>query len=102
MVELTEVRRQKIAWQKEATQWLATGRTADALTAYERDQQVRAAPTRKAAREALLAAWQGAGEGHPRDSRLMLAYTRADVHSLNTRARELRQARRRTRCWGND
>jgi Ti-type conjugative transfer relaxase TraA len=92
MAELTEVRRQKIAWQKEATQWLATGRTADALTAYERDQQVRAAPTREAAREALLVAWQGAGEGHPKDSRLMLAYTRVDVHALNTRARELRRA----------
>jgi Ti-type conjugative transfer relaxase TraA len=92
MAELTEVRRQKIAWQKEATQWLAAGRTVEALTAYERDQQVRVAPTREAAREALLAAWQGAGEGHPRDSRLMLAYTRADVHSLNTRARELRRA----------
>jgi hypothetical protein len=33
-----------------------------------------------------------AGEGHPEDSQLMLAYTRNDVHSLNTRARELLQA----------
>jgi Ti-type conjugative transfer relaxase TraA len=91
-VELTEVWRQKIAWQREATQQLFSGRTAEALEAYGRDGSVRAAPTREEAREALLAAWQQAGREHPGESRLMLAYTRDDVRQLNARARELRRA----------
>jgi Ti-type conjugative transfer relaxase TraA len=91
-VELTEVWRQKIAWQKEATQQFFSGRTAEALEAYERDGSVRAAPTRGEAREALLTAWSQAGREHPGESRLMLAYTRDDVQQLNARARELRRA----------
>jgi Ti-type conjugative transfer relaxase TraA len=89
--ELTEVRRQQHAWQQQATGWLATGRTAEALEAYEREQRVRAAPTRDEARGALLMAWQRAGRERPSESRLMLAYTRDDVQALNERARALRQ-----------
>ncbi|MGH8227242.1 MAG: Ti-type conjugative transfer relaxase TraA [Steroidobacteraceae bacterium] len=92
MTELSEVRRQKVAWQKEATQQLAHGRTREALTAYERAQHIEASPTREAAREAMLAAWQRAGQERPSESRLMLAYTRDDVQALNARARELRAA----------
>jgi Ti-type conjugative transfer relaxase TraA len=91
-VELTEVWRQKIAWQREATQQFFSGRTAEALEAYGRDGSVRAAATRGEAREALLAAWSQAGREHPGESRLMLAYTRDDVRQLNTQARELRRA----------
>jgi Ti-type conjugative transfer relaxase TraA len=90
--ELTEVWRQETAWQKKATQQFFSGRTAEALEAYERDGSVRAAPTRGEAREALLAAWSQAGREHPGESRLMLTYTRDDVRQLNVRARELRRA----------
>ena len=92
VVELTEVRRQKHDWQKEATHQLATGRTEQALTAYEQEHRVKASPDREAAREAMIASWQRGGEERPADSRLMLAYTRADVQALNTRVRQLRQA----------
>ena len=91
-VELTEVWRQKVEWQREATQQLFAGRTAEALEAYERDGSVQAASTRSAAREDLLAAWSQAGRAHPGESRLMLAYTRDDVRQLNAQARELRRA----------
>jgi Ti-type conjugative transfer relaxase TraA len=93
-VELTEVWRQKHAWQKEATQQFAAGRTAEALDAYGRAGWIQAAATRGEAREALLAAWQQGGREHRGESRLMLAYTREDVRHLNARARELRQAAR--------
>jgi len=92
MVELNEVWRQKLAWQKEATQQLAAGRTAEALKAYQRDGFIQAAPTRDAARMALLAAWQQSRQEQPAEARLMLAYTRADVQQLNEQARALRQA----------
>lgn len=88
--ELTEVRRQKQAWQRQATEQLATGRTSQALAAYELQGCVRVAPTRTAAREALLAAWERAGRQCPGMSRLMLAYTRDEVRQLNEQARAVR------------
>jgi len=92
VVEMNEVRRQRQAWQKEATQKLASGHTREALDAYEREQRVKAAPTRAQAREAMIMAWDRAGHERPSESRLMLAYTRDDVKALNERARELRKA----------
>ena len=91
-VELTEVWRQRHAWQKEATQQLFAGRTVEALDAYGHEGWIQATSTRGEAREALLAAWQQGGREHPGESRLMLAYTREDVRQLNAQARELRQA----------
>ena len=92
MVELTEVRRQRKSWQKEATRHLATGRTGEALQAYTHQERVRMELTREEAREAMLAAWSNDGQAHPGGSRLMLAYTRDDVQALNTGARALRAA----------
>jgi Ti-type conjugative transfer relaxase TraA len=89
VVEMNEVRRQRQAWQKEATQRLASGQTREALVAYEREQRVKAEPTRAQAREAMIMAWDRAGRDRPSESRLMLAYTRDDVQALNERAREL-------------
>ena len=90
--EINEVRRQKLDWQKEATQQLATGRTVEALQSYEQAQAIRAAPTREAARKALLVSWREAGARHPGESRLILSYTRDEVRQLNAQARELRRA----------
>ncbi len=92
MAELTQVRRQRKTWQKEATQQLATGRTGQALDAYIHQERVRAAPTREEAREAMLSTWARDGQENAGDSRLMLAYTRDDVRSLNEGARALRAA----------
>ncbi|WP_250638207.1 AAA family ATPase [Sphingomonas melonis] len=47
---MTEVRRQREDWQKEATRALATGRTGEALDAYGAHGMVHAADTREAAR----------------------------------------------------
>jgi Ti-type conjugative transfer relaxase TraA len=92
MVELNEVWRQKLQWQQEATRQLATGRTVESLQAYGRDGSIQAASTREEARKALLAAWQNGRHDRPTESRIMLAYTRADVRQLNEQARALRQA----------
>ena len=90
--EINEVRRQKIAWQQEATKQFAAGHTVEALEAYRQHQAIQVAPTRDEARKALLSAWRAAEVEHPGESRLMLAYTRADVKVLNEQARALRQA----------
>ena len=89
--ELTEVWRQKHAWQKEATQQLFYGRTIEALEAYGREGCIQSFSTREGARQAVLAAWRHSGQQHPKESQLMLAFTRDDVRELNAQARELRR-----------
>jgi ATP-dependent exoDNAse (exonuclease V) alpha subunit len=93
MVHLNEVRRQRHAWQREATQQLAAGQTAEALTAYEKQGAVVQVTHHEAAKSALLARWAKEGRDEPKASRLMLAYTRDDVRELNLLARTLRQQR---------
>lgn len=87
-VEITEVRRQRPEWQREATRELATGRTAAALDRYEAAGMVRGHATQAEAREALVAGWDAERRAAPGQSRVMLAYTRADVAELNRLGRE--------------
>lgn len=91
--EVTEVRRQREGWQREATGELATGRTAAALDRYEAAGMVREHGTAEEARAALVAGWMEARQGREDSgevsapSQVMLAHTRADVTDLNARAR---------------
>jgi Ti-type conjugative transfer relaxase TraA len=86
--EITEVRRQREGWQREATRDLATGHTGEALERYMAAGMVQEAETRSEARAALVAGWEAMREAHPEESRIILAYTRADVGELNALARE--------------
>jgi Ti-type conjugative transfer relaxase TraA len=90
VAELSEVRRQAHAWQRQATRHLSTGDTATALATYEREKAIHQHSTRSSARAALLARWAHDGEKSP-GTRLMLAYTRADVAELNALARKWRR-----------
>jgi Ti-type conjugative transfer relaxase TraA len=89
--QLHEVKRQRHAWQREATQQFTSGRTADALMNYEQQGLVIQVATHAAARQALLARAARDAQLQPEQQRLMLAYTREDVRELNTLARTLRQ-----------
>ncbi len=86
--EIGEVRRQRAAWQREATRELATGRTGAALGRYEQAGMVQGAETREAACTALVEAWDAERRAEPGQSRVILAYTRADVAELNALARQ--------------
>jgi ATP-dependent exoDNAse (exonuclease V) alpha subunit len=59
-VEITEIRRQRADWQRDATRELATGRTAEALGRYAQAGMVRMAETHEAARVALVEGWAAA------------------------------------------
>src|SRR3989338_6799256 len=72
-VEITEVRRQHEDWQRDATRHLATGRTGQALAAYEARGMVHAAETRDQAREALVERWGRERAAEPDKSRIILA-----------------------------
>ena len=88
LVELTQVRRQKESWAREATQQLASGETLKAIKAYEARGAIVAGATREDAQRQLLTSWSVDRKSHPEESRLILAYTREDVRELNHQARE--------------
>ena len=91
--EITTIRRQHEAWQRDATRELATGRTEAALERYAAAGMVQAADTREGARAGLVAIWDAARRQSPHVSQVILAYTRTDVRDLNEKARaELRAA----------
>ena len=87
-VEITEIRRQHADWQRDATRYLATGRTGEAIRAYDEHGMVHANDTREAAREVLIARWDGARQADPAASRIILTHTNDEVRALNLMARK--------------
>jgi len=86
--ELTHVRRQQADWQRDATRWLATERTGQAIEAYAEHGAVHAAETREAARADLVARWDRDRLASPGDSRIILTHTNDEVQALNQLARQ--------------
>ncbi len=86
--EISEVRRQHEDWQRDATRALATGRTAQAVHAYEAHGMVQAADTREAARAELVDQWDAQRNVDPDKTRIILTHTNAEVRDLNLAARE--------------
>ncbi|WP_339703542.1 Ti-type conjugative transfer relaxase TraA [uncultured Sphingosinicella sp.] len=87
-VEVTEIRRQHDAWQRDAVRQLATGRTAEAVHALKEHDRIHAAPTEADAKKQLIDRWDRDRKAQPQKSRLILAHTRADVAGLNALARQ--------------
>ncbi|RSV12321.1 Ti-type conjugative transfer relaxase TraA [Sphingomonas sp. ABOLG] len=86
--EITEVRRQREGWQRDATRALATGRTSEALAAYAAHGMVHAADTREAARAELVDGWDRQRQAEPDKTRIILTHTNAEVRELNGEARD--------------
>lgn len=86
--EIGEIRRQRAEWQRDATKALATGRTGEAVHAYEQGGMVHAAETREQARAELIARWDAQRRADPDQSRIILTHTNAQVRDLNLAARE--------------
>jgi Ti-type conjugative transfer relaxase TraA len=90
--EIGEVRRQREDWQRDATRDLATGRTGDAIQAYETHGMVHAAPTREQARDDLIGRWDRERQASPDQSRIILTHTNDEVRALNDAARDRMRA----------
>ena len=86
--EITEIRRQREDWQRDATRALATGRTVVALSAYRERGMVVPAETREQARAGLVEGWDRQRQAEPKRSRIILTHTNAEVQALNGEARE--------------
>lgn len=92
-VEVTDIRRQREGWQRDATRQLATGRTGEALHAYDEYGHVHAAETRENARADLIDRWDRDRAAAPNATRIILTHTNDDARSLNELARgQLRAA----------
>ena len=91
-VEITEVRRQREEWQRDATRHLATGRTGEAVAAYADKGMVHAAETREQARADLVDRWDRERQAHPDSSRIILTHTNVEVRDLNETARDRMRA----------
>jgi Ti-type conjugative transfer relaxase TraA len=87
-IEITEVRRQREDWQREATRHLATERTGEAIHAYAARGAVHAADTREQARADLIERWDRDRQVTPDASRIILTHTNDEVHDLNLAARD--------------
>ena len=87
-IEITEVRRQRIDWQQDATRQLATDRTGEAIRAYADHGMVHAAETREQARGDMLDRWDRERQASPGDTRIMLTHTNDEVRELNEAARD--------------
>src|SRR5690554_6641156 len=87
-IEITTVRRQREDWQRDATRDLATGRTREAIHAYDRNDMVHEAQTREQARDDLIKRWDRDRQAAPDASRIILTHTNAEVRELNEAARD--------------
>ena len=90
--EIGEVRRQREDWQRDATRDLATGRTGDAIHAYDAHGMVHEAATREQARDDLIDRWDRDRQASPDRSRIILTHTNDEVRALNEAARERMRA----------
>src|SRR3546814_11205603 len=86
--EINEVRRQHEDWQRDATRALATGRTGEAIHAYEQHGMVHAAEPREAERAAVIDTWDAQRRAAPGQNQTTLTTT-----NCRTGARQRRKER---------
>jgi ATP-dependent exoDNAse (exonuclease V) alpha subunit len=91
-MELTEVRRQRIPWQQEATKAFAKGHVSEAVHRYDTANHLHEYRTQALAKQGLVELWNDLRLANPLQTQIMLAYTKVDVQELNERARDLRRA----------
>jgi AAA domain len=96
--ELTENRRQRHAWEREALELVRSGLVDEAVAAYREHDRVVVAESKTAATLALLSDWWAAWQQTERDPDqdvVVLAQRRAEVDRLNTACQQLLSARGR-------
>ncbi|MUZ76192.1 Ti-type conjugative transfer relaxase TraA [Agrobacterium vitis] len=82
-VELSEIRRQREGWQREASVAFATHRTAEGLAAYRDNGNISFAETGDEARAAIVQDYLADREQRPDGTRVAMAHRRADVRAIN-------------------
>lgn len=91
--ELSEIRRQRVDWQREASVDFATHRTAEGLAAYRDNGNIHFAETGEDARAAIVRDYLDDRDQRPDGTRVAMAHRRADVRALNEDIRSALQER---------
>ncbi len=85
--ELNQIRRQTTPWQVQASLDCALGAVDKALAAYQQHDHLHQFRYQHEAKEQLINFWNDARMNNPKESQIILAYTRQDVKELNELAR---------------
>ncbi|NEK34401.1 Ti-type conjugative transfer relaxase TraA [Rhizobium leguminosarum] len=91
--QLSEVRRQKADWQKQASIDFASHRTAAGLSAYEARGSVHLKTDRAETLKAIIADYVADRSANPNDTRIAMAHRRDDVRAINAGLRAQLQDR---------
>ncbi|MCK9552687.1 MAG: Ti-type conjugative transfer relaxase TraA, partial [Aquamicrobium sp.] len=81
--ELSEIRRQRVDWQREASVAFATHRTAEGLAAYQEHGNISFADTGEDARGQIVRDYLADRDERPDGTRVAMAHRRADVRAIN-------------------
>ena len=81
--ELSDIRRQRQDWQREASVAFATHRTADGLAAYRDHGDIHFAASQDEARAGIVRDYLADRDARPDGTRVAMAHRRADVRALN-------------------
>ena len=81
--ELSEIRRQRVDWQREASVAFATHRTAEGLAAYHEHGDIRFSESREDARGEIVRDYLADRDERPDGTRVAMAHRRADVRAIN-------------------
>jgi Ti-type conjugative transfer relaxase TraA len=90
---LSDIRRQRVDWQREASVAFATHRTAEGLAVYHAHGKISLADGRDEARAEIVRDYLADRAENPAGSRVAMAHRRADVRTLNAAIRSLLQER---------
>ncbi len=91
--QLSEVRRQRANWQKQASIDFASHQTKAGLSAYEAHGHIRLKTNRCEALEAIIADYIMDRESNPGGTRIAMSHRRKDVHAINAGVRTALQER---------
>ncbi|TAV02339.1 Ti-type conjugative transfer relaxase TraA [Rhizobium ruizarguesonis] len=91
--QLSDVRRQRTDWQKQASIDFASHRTADGLAAYAARGNLHLKTDRAATLKAIIADYVADRSAHPDDTRIAMAHRRDDVRAINAGIRARLQER---------
>ncbi|MGO7781197.1 Ti-type conjugative transfer relaxase TraA [Rhizobium ruizarguesonis] len=91
--QLSDVRRQRTDWQKQASIDFASHRTAEGLTAYKAHGNIQLKANRDDVLKAIIADYVADRSAHPDDTRIAMAHRRIDVAAINAGIRARLQER---------
>ena len=87
-LEMSNIKRQNIEWQKDATKMLALGEVDKAMSEYNREGKVHYYEHKENAMQNMVDKWMSDRKEMAGESQIMLTYKREDVRKLNEEARQ--------------